>query len=102
MKGGWFEGIIYKHLKNDFPRKIVYIILDELKVKPNDSYLLYQTSKTYYVNKMYSKASTFSNRFYNYFTCGTEEFIGDDLITYIYTITKINEFEKVYRLLMMI
>lgn len=112
-KGVWFEGAIHEQLKSDFPRKIVNLILkhdgylntnkfdrnisillDELKIKPNDSYLLYQTARTYYVNNMYSEASTYFNRFYNFFNSDTEAFVADGLITYIYTVIKTNEFEK--------
>lgn len=112
-KGVWFEGAIHEQLKSDFPRKTVDIILehngylntnkfdrnisillDELKIRPNDSYLLYQTARTYYVNKMYSEASTYFNRFYNCFNSNTEAFVADGLITYIYTVIKTNEFEK--------
>lgn len=112
-KGVWFEGAIHEQLKSDFHRKVIDIILehdgylntnkfdrnisillDGLKVKPNDSYLLYQTARTYYVNKMYSEASKYFNSFYNYFNYDTDAFVEDGLITYIYTIIKTNEFEK--------
>lgn len=112
-KGVWFEGAIHEQLKSDFPRKVVDVILehegylntnkfdrnisillDELKTKPNDSYLLYQTARTYYVNKMYSEASIYFSSFYNCFNYDTEAFVEDGLITYIYTIIKTNEFEK--------
>lgn len=108
-----FEGAIHEQLKSDIPRQVVdielshdgylnpnkfdrniSILLNELKIKPNDSYLLYQTARTYYVNKMYSEASTYFNEFYNHFNYDTEAFVEDGLITYIYTVIKTNEFEK--------
>lgn len=112
-KGVFFEGAIHEQLKSDFTRKVVditlehdgylntnkfdrniYILLDELKIKPNDSYLLYQIARTYYVNKMYIEASTYFDSFYNCFNSNTDAFVEDGLVTYIYTVIKTNEFEK--------
>lgn len=111
--GVYFEGAIHEQLKSDLPRKVVditldhngylntnkfdrniSILLDDLKTNPNDSYLLYQTARTYYVNKMYFDASRYFNSFYNCFDRDTDAFVEDGLITYIYTVIKTSEFEK--------
>lgn len=112
-KGVYFEGSIHEQLDMSLSREIVDIeiehdgylntnkfdrnislILNELKINSNDSYLLYQAAKTYYSASMYVDASPYFDKFYNNLNFDKDNFFNDGIILYIYNLIKVNQFEK--------
>lgn len=113
-KGTYFKGRIHEQLEShcnrepcgitiehdgylDTSKKIdrnIKLLFEELKDKPNDSYILYQISKTYYSNSDFKNASIYFEKFYKCVDYNKDKFSKDGIISYLYTITKTNEFEK--------
>lgn len=69
------------------------ILLDELKDKPNDSYLLYQTAITLKNMSRFKEAVTYFNEFYK-LANKNSSFYKSGVIEYIYTLIEIENFEK--------
>lgn len=84
------DGYLYT---NKFDRNIA-LILSELKENSHDSYLLYQASKTYYVNKKYDDASDYFDRFYDSLNFEYDTFAKDGIVLYLYNIIKTHDFDK--------
>ncbi|KGJ50130.1 hypothetical protein KD33_04140 [Clostridium sp. NCR] len=112
-KGVYFEGHIHEQLDTSLSREIIDIeiehdgylntnkfdrnislLINELKVNSNDSYLLYQAAKTYYSASMYVDASPYFDKFYNTVNFDKDNFFNDGIILYIYNLIKVNQFEK--------
>lgn len=112
-KGVFFEGSIHEQLDPKLPRTFVNIevehdgylfqdkfdrnidlILKELENNKNDPYMLYQAGKTYFVNKSYTKAQRYLEKYLDVSSCNTDDFYPDAVISYIYTSLNSKNFEK--------
>lgn len=112
-KGVYFEGRIHEQLDTSLSREIIDIeiehdgylntnkfdrnislLINELKINSNDSYLLYQAAKTYYSASMYVDAFPYFDKFYNTVNFDKDNFFNDGIILYIYNLIKVNQFEK--------
>lgn len=112
-KGVYFKGSVHEQLNSSYSRTFcgitvehdgylntnkfdrnINLLLKELAIYPNDSYILYQVAKTYYVNKDYKNAYAYFDKFYNRFDYNKYEFAKDAIITYLYTLINTKNFEK--------
>lgn len=73
------------------------ILLDELKDKPGDSYLLYQTAITLKNMSNFKEASTYFDKFYSLANKNLS-YYRSCIIEYIYTLIEINNFEKALKI----
>lgn len=111
-KNVYFTGSIHEQLNSSYPRKKVEIevkhdgylyinkfdrniklILKELEDYPNDSYLLYQSAKTYYTNNMFKDASPYFYKFYNQCDFKKDAFFEDGIVLFLYNLIKTNDLE---------
>lgn len=117
-KNSYFEGAIHEQLQGSYPiyklplvlehdgylntnkfDRNIHLLLSELENNPTDSYLLYQTAKTYYSSKMYHEASPYFDRFYEYLNYDTDAFAESALVTYIYNTIKLKDFDKGFKII---
>lgn len=74
------------------------ILLDEIKNKPNDSYLYYQLGKTYYLGKDYLEAKKYFEKSISIENNIVFEYVEDLIISYGYTLLKLKQFEDALKL----
>lgn len=113
-QGIFFKGKIHEQLKSNYDREYcgitiehdgyldkskkidrnISLLLEELKYKSDDSYILYQIAKTYYVASDFENASIYFKDFYKVKDYDRDNFLRDGVISYLYTIIKTKEFEE--------
>ncbi len=112
-KKTYFKGSVHEQIDSNIPRikvpitiehdgylntnkfdRNIQLLLNELNTNENDLYLLYQTAKTYYSNKMYVDASYYFDKFYDNITHYNSNYIYDGIILYLYNLIKVQNFDK--------
>lgn len=109
-KGIYYKGYIHEQLDTDFvrikmkiklnhsgyfkkdkSRRNLDLLFKELKVHPNDNYILYQIAKTLYVARRYDEADRYFQLCYET-RRDDYEYIRDFIVLYIYNIINIRHF----------
>lgn len=87
---GYLEDVLVS--KNKFERNI-NLIIEQLKVNPDDNYMLYQASKTYFINKKYKEADEYFLKYFNLKNCSSDIFYPEAVVNSIYNAVEIKKFD---------
>lgn len=111
-KGCYFTGAIHEQLESELPRFNVpievfhtgyentdksernfTILYQELKITPENPYLLYQIARQYRVSGDYQNAAIYFSKMYEYIERNTS-FYTDAIVSFLYILIAVKNFEK--------
>ena len=75
------------------------ILLEELEGKPEDSYTLYQVSRTLWLMKEYERADGYFERFYKLVPDRGTGYRTSGVISYLYNLLEVKKYEEGFRLI---
>lgn len=80
------------YLNTDKSERNLKLILNELKHKPNDNYLLYQAARTYFVSKDYKKADYYFKKCYSSINLSSA-YSKTLIVSYLYNLSNLPNIE---------
>lgn len=117
-KGTFYEGKVHEQIISDLPiaplnlvfdhdgylqggkgKRNLEILLEELDSNPNDSYLLYQVSRTLWLMKEFARADGYFERFYQLVPDSGTGYRSSGVISYIYNLLELKKYEKGFQLI---
>lgn len=117
-EGTFYEGRVHEQIVSGFPiaplplvfehdgylqggkgERNLAILLEELSAHPEDSYLLYQVSRTLWLMKDYEKADVYFERFYQLVPKVGTGYRTGGVISYIYNLLEVKKYEEGFRLI---
>ena len=75
------------------------ILLDELEGKPEDSYTLYQVSRTLWLMKEYERADGYFERFYKLVPDRGTGYRTSGVISYLYNLLEVKKYDEGFQLI---
>lgn len=117
-KGTFYEGRVHEQVVSGLPiaplplvfehdgylqggkgERNLEILLEELEENPEDSYILYQISRTLWLMKEYERADVYFERFYRLVPETGTGYRANGVISYIYNLLEVKKYEEGFRLI---
>lgn len=117
-KDTWFEGRIHEQVISPLPiapiplvfehdgylqegkgKRNLEILFDELRENPEDSYVLYQVSRTLWLMKDYAQADKYFEQFYHLVPDTGTGYRTSGVVSYIYNLLELKKYEKGFEII---
>lgn len=117
-RGAYYEGKVHEQIISELPiaplplvfehdgylqegkgQRNLEILLDELKEKPEDSYVLYQAARTLWIMKEYVRANQYFEKFYRFVPESGTGYRGNGVISYLYNLLELKKYEEGFRII---
>lgn len=117
-KGTFYTGKVHEQIESELPivplplifdhdgylqggkgKRNLKILFEELKENPEDSYILYQIARTLWLEKEFSKAEPYFERFYQLTPETGTGYRVNGVISYIYNLLELKMYEKGFQII---